>query len=259
MNLKELKIKKIFFIIKVILLLIISILIIYMIIINNRLDKTNYPPSNALEVSPLTGKENLNLNQDKIIYNIEYLGSDIFSLHKIYENDIIYEIYDKKTDSRSYKAASIKNIGSHKDIVPLQSNTTNNFPKLSFINYSDKKNFISDNFVSDVFIEYGPLCSTGLIYTNGHYKYLNSVTQEDVHQDTNEPLSFANIVIQFINPKDKTKGEGILFTGGLSKEIVWDNNDFYFKKGNKPMILNKGNSLWVPLDISLKDRVIYNK
>lgn len=233
-------------------------LIIYILFTSYKLTSKPYLPRNALEVSPLTGKSLMSVNSDNIIYNVEYSTSNIFDLYRIYDNDIVYESYNKKTDSLHYKASSVKNIGSHETVRHLESNNYIEFPNLSFINYSDMKKYNFENDESDVFIEYGPFTSTSFIYTRGQYKYINSVTQEDKHIDTNEPITFTNIIVQFIDNNSPDVGDGFLFTGGKHKELTWNNTEFYFKDTKIPITLNRGNSIWIKLDINDKSKVIYN-
>lgn len=243
---------------KFILIFILVTLIIYIALISYKLVNKPYPPKNALEVSPLTGKSLMSVNSDNIIYNIEYSDSNIFDLYRIYDNDIVYESYDKQTDSLHYKASSTNNLGSHKTITHLESNDYSEFPNLSFINYSDMKKYNFESDQSDVFIEYAPSTSTSFIYTKGQYKYINSVTQEDKHVDTDELLTFTNIIVQFIDKNNPSSGEGLLFTRGKHKSLTFSNSEFFFKNSKTPITLNKGNTIWITLDANDKASVVYN-
>ncbi|MGL4741500.1 MAG: hypothetical protein ACRC41_11960 [Sarcina sp.] len=245
-------------IIKYILAVILAVLIIYTFFLYRRLNVGTFPPKNSLEVSPLSGQSLMTINNDGTIFNVAYNGSNIFELYKIYDNEIVYEIFDKKTNTLSYKAATTNPIGSHKSITYLDSDNSDNFPTLSFNNYSKDKEFNLENSSADIFLEYDENNATSFIYTNGRYKYINSITQESEHNDTGYALTFSNIVIQLIDSENKNKGEGILFTAGKNQHFSFENNNFTFKESKKPLTLNKGNTIWIPLDKEDINKLVFN-
>ncbi|MGL5767170.1 MAG: hypothetical protein ACRCX8_16170, partial [Sarcina sp.] len=93
---------------------------------------------------------------------------------------------------------------------------------------------------------------------NGKYKYINSITQQSEHIDTGYALTFSNVVIQFIDSDNKNKGEGILFTAGKNHNFAFENNNFTFKQDKKPLSLNKGNTIWIPLEKKDINKLIFN-
>lgn len=105
---------KFIIIIKYLLLSILAILTLYLIISTYKLKIRNTPSKSIIEVSPLSGESISTINSSDIIYNIEYDGSNIFDLYKVYDNEIVYEIFDKLNNKLKYRASSINNIGSHK-------------------------------------------------------------------------------------------------------------------------------------------------
>ena len=248
----------IFSFIKYLIFFILAILSIYLMLITKGLIEKPYPPKNSIEVSPLSGKSITTATHMDIIYNVKYNDSNIFELYRIYDNEIVFEIYDKKTDLLKYTASSIQDIGSHPTINYLGSDDIVDFPNLSFINYSSDNHYNFESSTSDVFLEYSEETATSFIYTAGQYKYINSISQQAEHVDTGHGLTFSNILIQFIDEKDKTFGEGILFTNGSSKEVVWKNSLYMCKDTHGPLTLNKGNTIWIPLKLSDKDKLIYN-
>lgn len=243
-------------IIKYILAIILGILIIYTFFLYRRLNIGTFPPRNSLEVSPLSGQSLMAINNDGTIFNLKYNNSNIFELYKIYDSEIVYELFDEKTNSLSYKAATTTHIGSHPSITYLDSNNSTNFPILSFINYSKNKEFDLENSSADIFLEYSEDTATSFIYTNGKYKYINSITQESEHVDTGYALTFSNVVVQFIDSENK--GEGILFTAGKSQNFSFENNNFICNATKKPISLNTGNTIWIPLPKKDINKLIFN-
>ncbi|MGL4452893.1 MAG: DUF3048 C-terminal domain-containing protein [Sarcina sp.] len=248
----------IFEFIKYLLFFILAILSVYLILLTQGLITRPYPPRNSLEVSPLSGNSITTQTSSDIIYNIKYEDSNIFELYKIYDNEIVFETYDATADILKYTASSIYNIGSHPSISYLGTDDVNEFPNLSFINYSNKNNYKFENSNSDVFIEYSDDVATSFVYTSGLYKYINSVSQQSEHVDTGHGLTFSNIIVQFIDDNNKAEGTGIVFSGGISQKIVWKHNLFMFEKDNSPLTLNQGKSIWITLKTSDKEKLIYN-
>ncbi|MGL4762413.1 MAG: DUF3048 C-terminal domain-containing protein [Sarcina sp.] len=244
----------IFNFIKYLLFSILAILSLYLILLTQGLVDRPYPPKNSVEVSPLSGKSII-ANND-IIYNIKYDNSNIFELYRIYDNEIVFELYDDTADILKYTASSINSIGSHPSIDYLDDDVII-FPDLSFTDYSASNDYKFESSTSDVFLEYSDDIATSFIYTSGQYKYINPISQQSEHVDTGSGLTFTNVFIQFIDEKNESKGTGILFTGGFSKNIIWENNNFIFED-NIPLTFNKGKTIWIPLKSSDKDKLIYN-
>lgn len=250
---------KLIVIVKYLLLFILAILTLYLVITTYKLKTKDYPHKNTLEVSPLSGKSIATINSSDMIYNIEYDSTNIFDLYRIYDNEIVYEIFDSKNELLRYKASSIKDIGSHEGVRYLDSQDANEFPDLNFWDYTkiEGYEFNSDN--ADVFLEYSENVSNGFIYSSGQYKYINTITQDSIHHDTGYSLTFSNVFVQFLDEKNPNSGDGILFSGGKAHEILWTGKIFLFKQNNSLMTLNKGNTIWIPLNSKNRDKVIYNK
>lgn len=249
---------KITLFIKYLLLFILIILTFYLFITSYKLKARRQNFKSDIEVSRLSGKYISTINSSDIIYNIKYDGTNIFDLYKVYDNEILYEIFDKKNDILTYRASSLNNIGSHSSITYLDSNDINTFPVFDFVENSNIDTVFNKN-NSDIFIEYSENNSTSFIYSSGNYKYINSISQESKHIESGFSLTFANIFIQFIDSKFDNSGTGLLFSNGESFDINWNNNIFLFKDTNALMTLNRGNTIWIPLDIADKDKIVFNK
>ncbi|MGL4991796.1 MAG: DUF3048 C-terminal domain-containing protein [Sarcina sp.] len=249
---------KITLFIKYLLLFILIILTFYLFVTSYKLKIRRQKFKSDIEVSKLSGKHISTINSSDIIYNIKYDGTNIFDLYKVYDNEILYEIFDKKNDILTYRASSLNNIGSHNSITYLNSEHINTFPVFDFTEneYTDTT---SPKNNSDIFIEYSENNSTSFIYSAGNYKYINSISQESKHIESGFSLTFANVFIQFIDSNSNTSGTGLLFSNGESFDISWNNNIFLFKNTNSLMTLNTGNTIWIPLDINDKDKIVFNK
>ena len=248
----------IFNFVKYVLFFILAILSVYLILLTQGIVDKPYPPRNSIEVSPLSGKSITTASTNDTIYNIKYDNSNIFELYRIYDNEIVFEVYDDKADTLKYTASSIHNIGSHPSIDYINNDEALNFPNFSFIDYNATNNYNFESSKSDVFLEYSDDIATSFVYTAGQYKYLNPVSQQSEHVDTGYGLTFSNILVQFIDENNSSKGAGILFTGGTTQNILWEDKLFIFENNKKPLTLNKGNTIWIPLKSSDKDKLIYN-
>ena len=111
--------------------------------------------------------------------------------------------------------------------------------------------------VSSIFITLCYNISSNFIYENGLYYHYRDVVK-DIDRVNLKPIAVSNVVVQFINPKDKIEtyditgtGKGYLFCGGKIIDIKWEkqrtNPIKIVDEHNNPVSLIKGSTWWIVL------------